>query len=198
MCGVAGGTRIAWQGDVSLTDHLKGRIAEALVESIFRQHGYKVSRLGREKQIQSLVNLNRDEFLPDFLVWKVARGASFDLHRMLNVEATYRADLDDFLQRDGVAMLSQAQQRWPSLYFVFVTDTPEAHRSCFQTVWLHDYVRGSVPTTIDLHEMRDLGICRSTVTKHEVMVQHLFATLKERIPARRAAPSAPALHRLRA
>lgn len=28
--------------------NLKGRIAEALVESIFRQAGYTVSRLGRE------------------------------------------------------------------------------------------------------------------------------------------------------
>lgn len=183
---------------MSLINHLKGRIAEALVESIFRQHGYKVSRLGRQSQVQRLIKLNCDEFLPDFLVWKVAKGASSDRHRMLNIEATYHANLSDFLQRNGVDMLSQAQQRWPTLYFVFVTDVPEASRSCFQTVWLHDYVPGSIPTTVDLHKVRDLGICRSTVTKHEVMVQHLFATLKEPMPPRQAARTAPTLHRLRA
>ena len=198
MCGVAGGTRIAGQGGVSLIDHLKGRIAEALVESIFHQHGYKVSRLGRESQVQRLINLNCDEFLPDFLVWKVAKGASSDRHRMLHIEAKYRANLRDFLRRYGVDMLSRARQRWPSLYFVFVTDAPEAHRSCFQAVWLHDYVPGSLPTTVDLHEIRDLGICRSTVTKHEAMVQNLFAALRERIPPRHAEQSAPILHRLRA
>ena len=185
-------------GDVSLIDHLKGRIAEALVESIFLRHGYKVSRLGRESQVQRLINLNCDEFLPDFLVWKVAKGASSDVHRMLHIEAKYRANLSDFLQRNGVDVLSRAQQRWPSLYFVFVTDVPAAHRSCFQAVWLHDYVPGSLPTTVDLHEIRDLGICRSTVIRHEVMVQNLFASLRERMPQRHAVQSTPILHRLRA
>jgi hypothetical protein len=183
---------------VRLIDHLKGRIAEALVESIFRQHGYKVSRLGRESQIQSLINVNREEFLPDFLVWKAAKGASFDQHHMLNIEAKYRANLSEFLQRYGVDVLSRAQQRWPTLYFVFVTDAPAAHRSCFQTVWLRDYTPGSIPSTVDLHEVHELGICRSTVTKHEVMVQQLFATLKERVPPRQSVPSAPFLQRLRA
>lgn len=184
---------------MSLINHLKGRIAEALVESIFRQHGYRVSRLGRESQVQRLTKLNGDDFLPDFLVWKVAKGGSFDLHRMLNIEAKYRANLGDFLQRYGIDMLTQAQQRWPTLYFVFVTDVPEAGRSCFQTVWLHDYTPGTIPTTVDLYEIRDLGICRSTVAKHEVIVQHLFATLKERVPPRRVVRSAAAtLHRLRA
>jgi len=183
---------------MSLINHLKGRIAEALVESIFRQHGYKVSRLGRESQVRRLTKVNCDEFLPDFLVWKVAKGAASDRHRMLKIEAKYRANLSDFLQRYGVDMLSRARHRWPALYFVFVTDVPEAGRSCFQTVWLHDYIPGSIPTTVDLHEVRELGICRSTVTKHEVMVQQLFAHLKERVPPRQAVRSAPALQRLRA
>jgi len=183
---------------MSLINHLKGRIAEALVESIFRQHGYKVSRLGRESQVRRLTKVNCDEFLPDFLVWKVAKGASLDRHRMLNIEAKYRANLRSFLQRHGVDVLSRAQQRWPTLYFVFVTDVPDAGRSCFQTVRLRDYTPGSIPTTVDLHEVRELGISRSTVTKHEVMVRQLFATLKERVPLRQAVRSAPFLQRFRA
>ena len=59
------------------TQYLKGRIAEAFVESIFRRAGYTVSRVGRESQVHRLVKLGADEFLPDFLVRKrVARGTT--------------------------------------------------------------------------------------------------------------------------
>lgn len=64
---MAGRTR-ARSGDQS--NHLKGRIAEAFVEAIFQRAGYSVSRVGRESQVQRLVKIGTDEFLPDFLIRK--------------------------------------------------------------------------------------------------------------------------------
>ena len=52
------------------SDHLKGRVAEALLEAIFRRAGYLVSRVGRESQLHRLVKIGVDEFLPDFLIRK--------------------------------------------------------------------------------------------------------------------------------
>lgn len=47
-------------------DDLKGRIAEALVESIFRRASYRVARVGRESSVQGLVKVGASEFSPDF------------------------------------------------------------------------------------------------------------------------------------
>jgi hypothetical protein len=75
---------------------LKARVAEALVESILRQAGYTVSRLGRECQVQRLVKLGGHEFAPDFLVWKPAvSSAARDLHQLLTVEVKYESQRND-------------------------------------------------------------------------------------------------------
>src|SRR6266567_4430838 len=44
---------------------LKGRIGEAFVESILRRAGYKVSRIGRESQVQQMLRTGISEFLLD-------------------------------------------------------------------------------------------------------------------------------------
>jgi len=169
---------------MNLIDHLKGRIAEALVESIFREHGYRVSRLGRESDVQRLMSVGKGEFLPDLLAWK-ARAKTLGLHQVLNIEVKYCANLGEYLRRFWPDDFDRARERWPYLYFVLVTDRPHAGLSCFQTVWLGNYVAGSVPMTTDLHAIREFGICRSTVAKHEAMARDLFATLRERMPPRR-------------
>jgi hypothetical protein len=168
---------------------LKGRIAEALVESIFRQAGYTVSRLGRESQVQRLVKTGSDDFAPDFLVWKsvTSAGQVQDLHQLLTVEVKYRANLAEFLRRDAAELFADARRAWPGLYFVLVTDEPAAGRSCFQGVALREYVgSGGVPATVDLHELPTLGIYRSTVEEHEAAVRSLFAALGSRRPSRKA------------
>ena len=53
---------------------LKGRIAEAFVEAIFRRAGYRVSRSGRESQSLRLLRIGADSFLPDFLLHKPGGG----------------------------------------------------------------------------------------------------------------------------
>jgi len=54
-------------GPISL---LKGRMAEALVEAVFKRAKYTVARVGRETQIPALVRTGRTEFMPDFVVWR--------------------------------------------------------------------------------------------------------------------------------
>ncbi len=69
---------------------LKGRLAEALVESIFHRAGYQVSRLGHESRVHRLVRIRTEELLPDFLVWKPVEesGLGRRRHWLLTVEAT--------------------------------------------------------------------------------------------------------------
>ena len=103
--------------------NLKGRIGEALVENIFHLAGYRVARLGRESDVQRLLKDGEDDFSPDFLVWKPVDGMP-GAFWLLNVEVKYRRDLADFFRFGGAEKLTQAKQRWPDLYFVFVTDPP--------------------------------------------------------------------------
>lgn len=161
------------------TNPLKGRMAEALVESIFRRAGYQVARLGRESQVQRLVKLGADEFSPDFLLWKPINGMDSErpLHRLLTVEVKYRVNLADYLRREGDAFLSKVKEQWPNLYFVAVTDNPGDGQSCFQAIDLCRYEKGSEVVTHDLHQLPELDIFRSTVQEYEGLVKQIFPLL---------------------
>ena len=158
---------------------LKGRIAEAFVENILRRAGYRVSRLGRETQVQRLLKINDDEFLPDFLAWKAVPSPGVDrrLHRLLMIEVKYRSSLAEYLRRDGHTVFAQVSEQWPELYFIFVTDHPVEGRSCFQVVDLATYAPGRPIITVDLHDVRDLDIFPSTVAEYESLVRSLFSLL---------------------
>jgi hypothetical protein len=138
-------------------DHLKGRVAEALVESIFRRAEYQVARLGRESQVQRLVQVGSSEFSPDFLIWKPADKADPHLHRLLTIEVKYRANLREFLRNEAGQLLVETRERWPGLFFLLVTDRPEDGRSCFQVLVVRDYVLGVDPDTVDLHQLPRTG-----------------------------------------
>lgn len=164
---------------VDQTSHLKGRIAEAFVEAIFRRAGYTVSRVGRESQVQRLIKIGADEFLPDFLIQKeVAREKSDrPLHRLVPVEVKYRYDIAGFLRRHGKELFSEVSPHWPELCCVFVTDRPEPGRSCFQLLdlWRPD---GLQPR--DLHSVADLDIYETTVQEYESLVMTIFPLLDQR------------------
>jgi hypothetical protein len=151
---------------------LKGRVAEALVEGVFRRAGYFVSRCGRESQVERLLKVGGDEFLPDFLIRKaVSRpGSERPLHRLVPVEVKYRHDVPTFLRLHGAEFLGQAASQWPDLYLVFVTDQPDKGRSCLQVL----DVRKGEAVTVDLHVVTDLDIYESTVREYEALVQGIF------------------------
>jgi len=170
---------------------LKGRIGEAFVESILRRAGYKVSRIGRENQVQQMLRTGISEFLPDFLIWKqVDRlGGVPSLNRVLSVEVKYRHDIPEFLQRYGGEFLLDVVEQWPDLYVIVVTDDPEPTRSCFQVVDLRGYRPDDPLTTADLHDLPILDIYRSTVEEYEGLVKQVFSELSRKPPAKMLAPA---------
>ena len=164
-------------------DHLrtlKGRIGEAFVETVLRQASYKVSRLGRESQLQHMLKNRKSEFLPDFLVWKGVGTSSegTPLHRILCVEVKYRANVQDYLRQFGAELLSNIGEDWPELYVIFVTDHPDEGRSCFQLLHLGDSDAGAPLSTIDLHEARALGISKEIVDRQTELVTQVFSLLR--------------------
>jgi hypothetical protein len=160
---------------------LKGRIAEAFVEAIFRRAGYTVSRVGRESQVHRLVKIGSDEFLPDFLVRKQVRrdDTGRPLHRLLPVEVKYRRNVDAFLRRYGKEFFGRLSEQWPDLCVVFVTDEPSAGRSCFQIV---EFGARRPVGLQNLHAIPDLDIYETTVREYESLVREIFP-LVERVGA---------------
>ena len=164
-------------------DHLstlKGRIGEAFVETVLRQAFYKVSRLGRESQLQHMLKNRKCEFLPDFLVWKGVGTSSegAPLHRILCVEVKYRANVQGYLRQFGAELLSNIGDDWPELYVIFVTDHPDEGRSCFQLLHVGDAEADAPLSTIDLHEARALGIGKEIVERQTELVTQVFSLLR--------------------
>jgi hypothetical protein len=174
----AGEKCVLWENPIvdKSTRTLKGRIGEAFVESIFRRAGYKVSRLGRESQVQQMLRTGSSEFLPDFLVWKaVEANDAAPLARMFNVEVKYRRDIPSFLQRFAGEFLADVVEQWRDLYVVLVTDDPEPGRSCFQVLQLRDRDASLAP--VNLWEVEELGVYRSTAEEYEDLVKQVFSLL---------------------
>ena len=95
------GKRPSYSG--SQVGHLKGRIAEALVEGMFMRAGYDVSRTGRESQLPRLFKTGKDEYLPDFMVRKAVErpGSDRPLHQLIPIEVKYRYDISRFLNSEA-------------------------------------------------------------------------------------------------
>jgi hypothetical protein len=163
-------------------NHLKGRMAEALVEAIFRRAWYTVARVGRETQMPALMRAGRTEFMPDFVVWRALDEPSLGHHpyRLLAIEVKYRADLADYLRRASPSRSPEVARQWPELYEIIVTDRPEINRSCFQAVHVSALPDGTPPATIDLHLVPGLDIYRRTVEEYEGLVREIFPILGSR------------------
>ena len=157
-------------------DHLKGRIAEALVEGMFMRAGYAVSRTGRESQVPRLFTVGKDEFLPDFMLRKAVErpGSDRPLHQLIPIEVKYRYDVARFLSVEAAKFFETAR-RWTGLSLVLVTDNPELGRSCFQVLDHSD--QGA--TTHDLEKDKVLEIYRSTVLEYEQLGRNLFPLLAQ-------------------
>ena len=166
--------------------NLKGRVGEALVENILHRAGYKIARVGRESQVQQMLKTGISEFLPDFLVWKPLNTTIKDgsLHQVLSIEVKYRHNVPEYLERFGVAFLSDVAEQWPDLYVILVTDDPEPQRSCFQALDLRGYEPNSPLATRNLYEVAELGIYRSTVEEYEQLVKQIFSLLGSQLSDR--------------
>ena len=153
----------------------KSRIAEAVVESIFRRARYDVRPYRSQ---QAPLRFGREDFSPDFCVSPkgTAEGATEFL-----VEVKYRPAIDQFVsvenQRGERSLFLLARRQWPALYFVLVTDRPEAGRSCFQAISFSRIRPGEPFRTLDLAELKELKIFRNNVEDHEELVRRIFGLL---------------------
>ena len=131
------------------------------------------SRASAASQVQRLVKIGRDEFLPDFLVRKqVGRDeAGRPLHRLMPLEVKYRRDIRGSLGRYDRKLFEEISAQWPDLSVVFVTDHPADGCSCFQIL---DFSIAQRWEPQDLHCVKDLDIYETTVREYESLVQQIF------------------------
>jgi hypothetical protein len=174
-------------------DSLKGRIAEAFVESIFRRAGYRVSRDRRESPPLPPLKLCGDELLPDFYLHKPAgeTSAGRARRRLIPIEVRYEARVEDFLESHDERWASALRTRWPELRIVCVTDHPAAGRSCFQVLDVAAARPDAPLATVDLHYVHDFDIYLTTAQEYETLVREIYPLL--RLGGRVApSPGAPA------
>jgi hypothetical protein len=153
----------------------KSRIAEALVESIFRRAQYEVQPYDVGHMP---LRFGREDFSPDFCATiSAANGAPGELL----VEVKYRPSIEQFIsvenQRGERSMFLLARRQWPALYFVLVTDRPEPGRSCFQAVPFDRMRPGEPFRTLDLDQLNELRIFRNNVADHEELVRRIMGLL---------------------
>ena len=153
----------------------KSRIAEALVESIFRRARYQV-RPYRSDAFP--LRFGREDFSPDFCVSPAPEAGAA---QELLVEVKYRPSAYQFLsvenQRGDRSVFLMARRNWPDLYFILVTDRPEPGRSCFQAIPLAAWRPGEPFRTVDLVELKELRIFQHNVEDHEQLIRRIFGLL---------------------
>lgn len=153
----------------------KSRIAEALVESIFRRARYDVTPF---RTSTSSLRFGREDFSPDFRVSQTLDEG--DTHEFL-IEVKYRPYVEQFIsvenQRGQRSVFLLARRQWPNLYFVFVTERPEGGRSCFQAVPFNALGRGEPFRTVDLTELKEFGLFPHNVQDHEELARRIFSSL---------------------
>jgi hypothetical protein len=156
---------------------IKGRIAVALVESIFRRAGFALSPVVHP---ETSPRQGREDLIPDFQA-RLAPAAGGPAEPARVVEVRYRPQVGQYLliesQRGPHSLFTVARRQWPDLVFVFVTDHPEPGRSCFQVVDLGSWPAGTALAAEDLHAHAPLGIFRQNVEEHEALLRRMFALL---------------------
>jgi hypothetical protein len=156
---------------------IKGRIAVALVESIFRRAGFALAPV---VQPEVSHRHGREDLIPDFqATLPAASGGIAEPPRV--VEVRYRPQAAQYLlieaQRGPHSLFTVAKRQWPGMLFVLVTDHPDRGRSCFQVVDLSTWDAGSTVTALDLHAHDGLRIFRQNVDEHEALLRRMFALL---------------------
>ena len=156
---------------------IKGRIAVALVESIFRRAGFALAPVVHP---ETSPRQGREDLIPDFQA-SLAPAAGESAAPARVVEVRYRPQVGQYLliesQRGPHSLFTVARRQWPDLVFIFVTDHPERGRSCFQVVDLGSGPTGTPIVAGDLHAHAALGIFRQNVEEHEALLRRMFALL---------------------
>ena len=161
---------------------IKGRIAVALVESVFRRAGFGIEPVtGSASGPEPSRRPGREDFVPDFAARRPAPGEGGEGPERLVVEVRYRPQVGQYLsieeRRGSQSVFVLAKRQWPRLLFVFVTDHPEPGRSCFQLIDLGPWSSGSALRATDLFAHEGLQIFRHNVEEHETLLRRMIALL---------------------
>jgi hypothetical protein len=160
---------------VDLLD-IKGRIAVALVESIFRRAGFALAALGPGT---TPLRQGREDLAPDFAATRPPDPGPAVPQRP--IEVRYRVQVGQYLsieeQRGGQSVFALARRHWPDLLFVLVTEHPEPGRSSFQAFDLAGWEVGKAVASVDLFAHDQLAIYPHNVEEHEVLLRRMFALL---------------------
>jgi hypothetical protein len=157
---------------------IKARIAQALVESIFRRAGFSLTPVGPR---EASPRMGREELVPDFFAIRVPPEGKPPEQPAKLVEVRYRPQVAQYLaiegQRGLQSTFAHAKRQWPGLMFVFVTDHPETGRSTFQVLDLEPWSAGDPVLAIDLFNHAGLDIYRQNVAEHEELARRIFTLL---------------------
>jgi hypothetical protein len=155
---------------------VKARVAEALVESIFRRARFEVNPFQRLDALP--LRLGREDFSPSFVVRRLAADGPEE--RAL-IEVKYRSAVEQFMsvenQRGERSVFLTARRQWPDLCFVFVTDRPQPGRSCFQALSFPEHPLGKPYETVDLTKVARFGLFEHNIADHEALMRRIFALL---------------------
>jgi hypothetical protein len=154
----------------------KSRVAEALVESIFRRARYDVRPF--RSTLSLPLRFGREDFSPDFRVTQTSpEGAERDFL----IEVKYRPSIEQFIsvenQRGAKSIFFMARRQWPTLFFVLVSERPEPGRSCFQTLGFETLRQGEPFRTLDLSEVKEFGLFPHNIADHEELGRRIFELL---------------------
>jgi hypothetical protein len=153
----------------------KSRIAEALVASIFRRARYDVEPF---RPGQPPLRFGRENFSPDFRISQ--RLDDGDKQEYL-VAVKYRPSAEQFIsvenQRGDRSIFHMMRRHWPALYFVLVTERPQAGRSCFQALAFDTVRQGEPFRMLDLVEVKEFGVFAHNVEDHEALARSIFSSL---------------------
>ena len=154
---------------------VKSRIAEALVESIFRRARYDVAP---HRPQASPLRFGREDFSPDF---RVTQTSAQGEERDFLIEVKYRPSIEQFIsvenQRGDKSVFFMARRQWPALYFILVSERPEPGRSCFQGLAFETLRHGEPFRTLDLTEVKEFGLFPHNIEDHEELVRRIFELL---------------------
>ena len=154
---------------------VKSRIAEALVESIFRRARYQIQPFRNQT---APLRFGREDFSPDFRVTPEADSTN---EGEFLIEVKYRPSAYQFVsvenQRGERSIFYMARRQWPNLYFILVTDRPESGRSCFQAIAFGSMRAGEPFRTVDLVELKELRIFQQNIEDHEELIRRIFSLL---------------------
>jgi hypothetical protein len=153
----------------------KSRIAEALVESIFRRARYEVTPFRRGR---SPLRFGREDFSPDF---RLSQRQDSGEEQEYLVAVKYRPSAGQFVsvenQRGDRSIFYMMRRHWPTLYFILVTERPEAGRSCFQALAFDTLRAGEPFQMLDLIEMKEFGLFAHNLEDHEALARRIFCSL---------------------